>query len=89
MGALVHGGAGAFREIAGCNASVLAGLGATGQLYLPARSLTGVEVSEDPQLVVAKLRDDMVRVPNAQAQRLVRSYEFAAALSGDISAPAR
>jgi len=85
--AVVHGGLRAFREIAGWNARVLADLDATGQLHLPARSLTGAEVTDDPYLVAAKLRGEMVRVPDGQVQRLEQSYEQARALQTNELTP--
>jgi hypothetical protein len=45
---------------------LLAELDASGDLYLPARRLSGAEVTEDPSLVRAKLRGDIVRVPSAR-----------------------
>lgn len=87
--AVVHGGVRAFREIARWNASVLVGLDATGQLYLPARSLTGAEVSENQHLVAAKLRGGMVRVPHGQVRHLVQSYDAAAAFGSAVPASAQ
>jgi len=59
--AVINGGARAFGEIAGLTALVLAGMDASADLYLPARSLSGAEVTEDPSLVRAKLRGDTFR----------------------------
>ena len=73
----INGGARAFCEIADYNARSLADLHATGQLYQSARNLTGAEVTEDPHLVVAKLRGDIVRVPRSQVESLAQSYESA------------
>ena len=84
VSAVAYGGARAFREIAALNALVLAGLDATGQLHLSARTLTGGAVTADPQLVAAKLRGDIVQVPRAQVQRRQQSYEAAGALLGDM-----
>ena len=75
--ATINGGARAFCEIAGFNASVLAELDATGQLYQSARNLTGAEVTEGPYLVVAKLRGDIVRAPCGQVESLAQSYKSA------------
>lgn len=84
----INGGARAFCEIAGYNACVLAELHATGQLYLSARKLTGDEVTEDPQLVVAKLRGGMVRVPRGQVERFAQSYKSARTTTvADVSSP--
>jgi len=75
--ATINGGARAFCEIAGFNALVLAELDAAGQLYQSARNLTGAEVTDDPYLVVAKLRGDIVRVPCSQIDSLAQSYRSA------------
>jgi len=73
----INGGARAFCEIADYNGRVLAELDATGQLYLSARTLTGDEVTEDPHLVVAKLRGGIARVPRGQVESLAQSYRSA------------
>ena len=84
----INGGARAFGEIAGDNARVLAELAATGQLYLSARKLTGDEVTEDPNLVVAKLRGGIVRVPRGQIESLAQSYKSARTTTvADVSSP--
>jgi hypothetical protein len=75
--ATINGGVRTFSEIASYNACVLAELDATGQLYVSARSLTGAEVTEVPDLVGAKLRGDIVRVPLRQVESLAQSYETA------------
>jgi hypothetical protein len=80
--ATINGGGRLFCEIAGFNARVLAQLDATGQLYQSARNLTGAEVTQDPQLVVAKLRGEIVRVPRGQAENLMQSYESARTSTG-------
>jgi hypothetical protein len=80
--AVINRGARAFAEIAGCNVRVLAELDATGHLYLPARRLTGTEVTEDVHLVTAKLRGDFVRAPHHQIRQLAQSYKSASALGG-------
>jgi hypothetical protein len=67
---------------------VLAELDATGQLYLSARKLTGDEVTEDPHLVVAKLRGGIVRVPRGQVESLAQSYTAARTTTvADVSSP--
>jgi hypothetical protein len=76
---VIFGGARAFGEIAEHAASVLAELDASGNLYLPARSLTGAEVTEDPSLVRAKLQGDTVRVPHSRVGSLAHAYEAAQA----------
>ena len=74
---IISGGARAFCQIAGYNAHVLAELDATHQLYQSARTLTGEQVTDDPHLVVAKLRGDIVRVPRGQIEGLAQSYKLA------------
>jgi hypothetical protein len=80
---IINGGARAFCEIAGYNGRVLAELDTKGQLYQSARHLTGDEVTEDPNLVVAKLRDRIVHVPHAQVETLAQFYESARTASVD------
>ena len=88
--ATINGGARAFCEIAGYNARVLAELHATGQLYQSARNLSGAEVTEDPYLVVAKLRGDIIRVPHSQVESLAQSYASArTATSTNVCSPGR
>lgn len=77
----------AFREIAGWNAHVLAELDTTGQLYLPARNLTGAEVTDHPYLVAAKLRGEIVRAPQTHVQHLAKSYESARTVSSNERNP--
>jgi len=84
----INGGARAFCEIADYNGRVLAELDATGQLYLSARTLTGDDVTEDPHLVVAKLRGGIVRVPHGQVESLAQSYKSAGTTTvADVSSP--
>jgi len=54
--ALVNGGIRSFADIAQWNAAVLDRLGVAGELYVPARTLTGEQVIDQPALVEAKLR---------------------------------
>lgn len=79
MRRVIHGGAGAFGEIAGLAARVLAELDATGDLYLAARNLLGAEVTDDPSLVRAKLRGDTVRAPRSRVGGLAHAYQAARA----------
>ena len=76
---VINGGARAFGDIAGHAARVLGAIDARGDLYLPARSLSGAEVTEDPSLVRAKLRGDTVRVPSARVGNLAHAYRAARA----------
>ena len=81
---VIHGGARAFGEIAWLTAVVLAEMDARGDLYLPAHSLSGAEVTEDPSLVRAKLRGDTVRAPSDRVRSLAHAYEAAGATVPDL-----
>lgn len=65
---VVAGGLRAFRNIAGIAADRLDQLSYTGQLYVSGRRLTGDQVTDDPNLVTAKLEGALVVAPREQAE---------------------
>ena len=85
MRALVNGGIRSFADIAQWNAAVLDRLGRAGELYFPARTLTGEQVTDQPALVDAKLRGRLAPAPSEQVQRLAEGYAAAAAVAPESS----
>lgn len=72
--AAVHRAVSHLPELARWNARSLARAAAAGQLYLRAGSLAGDEVSDHPELVVAKLADRVVPVPHARLVAIGAGY---------------
>ncbi|MCZ3390037.1 MAG: hypothetical protein LH645_13205 [Actinomycetia bacterium] len=83
--ALVNGGIRSFADIAQWNAAVADRLSLAGELYVPARTLSGEQVTEQPVLVEAKLGGRLAPAPGEQVQRLVESYAAASAVAPESS----
>lgn len=87
----MFGGVRAFTDVARWNSAVLDHLDRTGQLYVPARLLSGDEVTDHPQLVQAKLADRLTMATRERIEPLRTAYRTAqrtATLSAWRTAPA-
>ncbi|MCZ3385984.1 MAG: hypothetical protein LH630_03235 [Actinomycetia bacterium] len=83
--ALANGGIRSFADIAQWNAAVADQLSLVGELYVPARTLSGEQVTEQPVLVEAKLGGRLAPAPGEQVQRLVEGYAAASAVAPEHS----
>lgn len=83
--ALVNGGIRSFADIAQWNAAVTDRIGLAGEFYVPARTLSGEQVTDQSALVEAKLRGRLAPAPGEQVQRLVESYAAAFAVAPEHS----
>jgi hypothetical protein len=66
-----------FAQVAACNRSTVENLAASDQLWMPARLLTGAEVTDHPDLAAAKLRRGHVHVGPDRLDRLLAAYQRA------------
>lgn len=71
-------GVAVFAEIATYNHDTLRRMSADGRLWMPARLLTGDDVSDHPELAAAKLRNHHVRAGPDRIDALLAGYEVAA-----------
>ena len=62
-------------DIARWNAATLRVIAEAGQLHVPARALTGDQVSDDLRLVRAKLTDRLAPAPDDAVAAVVAAYE--------------
>lgn len=72
------GGATVLAQVAAFNRATVEHLAATGQIWMPARLLTGEEVTDHPDLAAAKLRRAYVHIQPDRLDRLLATYEPAA-----------
>ncbi|MGW6129738.1 hypothetical protein ACWFNE_06910 [Cellulomonas sp. NPDC055163] len=78
LGATFNGAARAMCEMARYNATTLERLARTGTIQLPARLLSGEEITDNPDLVHANLDRQLAPVPPANIARLTDLYLRAA-----------
>lgn len=67
-----------FAQVAACNRATVENLAVSDQLWMPARLLTGAEVTDHPDLAAAKLRRGYVHVRPDRLDRLLSAYDRAA-----------
>ncbi len=79
---VVLGGARAFGDVAGWNREALQGQWERGRLFVPGRFLTGNQVSDDPALVVMKLKGWLAPALSDHVRPLREAYQAAAGLEG-------
>lgn len=82
LGPVVFEGATRFGEIANGNRQVLEQQVARRRVMVPGRFLTGNEVSDDPMLVRAKLKNLLAPVPAGPLQVLTEAYRSAETAAG-------
>jgi hypothetical protein len=74
---VILGGARGFTDVARWNSEVLESLADTGRLYMPGRLLSGDEVTNDPALVQAKLKNRMMPAAKENIEPLRAAYRKA------------
>jgi hypothetical protein len=91
-GALLNHAVGVAAEIAGWNAQTFKTLAASDQIFIPARELTGDQVTDAPDLVRAKLGGAVVPVPDTIRDAILARYREtctreSSPLCGTLDAP--
>ena len=74
---VILGGARAFTDVARWNLEVLENLAHARRLYMPGRLLSGDEMTNDPALVQAKLKDRMTPAAQERIESLQAAYRSA------------
>lgn len=73
-GAALNGAVQVMADIAEWNAQTFTRLAHSGQLHIPARALTGDDVTDDPTLATAKIAGRLVTAPKSAASRITELY---------------
>ncbi|MHB1492062.1 MAG: hypothetical protein ACYCTH_16410, partial [Cellulomonas sp.] len=76
-GAALNGAVQVMADIAEWNAQTFTRLAHNGQLHIPARALTGDDVTNDPTLAAAKLAGRLVTTPESATSRIIELYDVA------------
>lgn len=74
-GAALNGAAQVMADIAEWNTRTFTRLAHSGQLHIPARALTGDDVTNDPTLTTAKLTGRLVTPPESATSRITELYD--------------
>ena len=74
-GAALNGAVQVIADIAEWNAQTFTRLAHSGQLHIPARALTGDDVTNDPTLATAKLTGRLVTAPESATSRVTELYD--------------
>ena len=74
-GAALNGAVQVMADIAEWNAQTFTRIAHSGQLHIPARALTGDDVTDEPTLATAKIAGRLVTAPESATSRITELYD--------------
>jgi hypothetical protein len=86
-GATLGGAVALMTEIADYNARTFAKIARTSTVYVPARALTGDEITDHPELVRARLGGKLAPAPERQLEEISRLYQDLRSQPGPTPSP--